>query len=501
MIQRCRRSQALSPISFLLTATILICNCITANAATYQLSYDAILNTTEVHRLQQEQIKELPPAELEKMLMPPFTEGLGGIGGLDFIMDKIQQNVVEFWHSHKNEQEEGRVHDDAKVECLPKGKKARCFLDYDIGSDIVFSIDSSVHQLYGDKAQKGTQDFSEDGAWDVRFDVIVDADSDAAPGLFSRDVLIYILNHVFGSIVTANSPAPVWSIDERPSPLDQNLKLRILEEWQIIPGSRASSLEKIVLTNSNAAARLPLQTYSNAWLANGLEVPPPSIDIWTIEEVGRRPVTSLFLDGVIRATTGDAGIAYAEAFVHPALLSHPDPRRVAVISDMPLPLLKEILKYKSISEVTLVGSHMAAMSSACFHLKELNECYINGETSDCLNDGRVEIAKEGVDEWLNTKLAELHTNEGGSEYDVFLVDVSSPAQNEQFLSSTCSAKIQQLIGDESIIIYNAGVQPSHDTNHDHMSHDWARDDFLVRTSLSYFHQFRVFKLYTYTQTY
>jgi hypothetical protein len=69
------------------------------------------------------------------------------------------------------------------------------------------------------------------------------------------------------------------------------------------------------------------------------------------------------------------------------------------------------------------------------------------------------------------------------------------------LSSTCSAKIQQLIGDESIIIYNAGVQPSHDTNHDHMSHDWARDDFLVRTSLSYFHQFRVFKLYTYTQTY
>ena len=260
-------------------------------------------------------------------------------------------------------------------------------------------------------------------------------------------------------------------------------------------------MEKIVLTNSNAAARLPLQTYSNAWLANGLEVPPPSIDIWTIEEVGRRPVTSLFLDGVIRATTGDAGIAHAEAFVHPALLSHPDPRRVAVISDMPLPLLKEILKYKSVSEVTLVGSHMAAMSSACFHLKELNECYINGETSDCLNDGRVEIAKEGVDEWLNTKLAELHTNAGGSEYDVFLVDVSSPAQNEQFLSSTCSAKIQQLIGDESIIIYNAGVQPSHDTNHDHMSHDWARDDFLVRTSLSYFHQLRVFKLYTYTQTY
>jgi hypothetical protein len=417
MIQRCRRSQALSPISFLLTATILICNCITANAATYQLSYDAILNTTEVHRLQQEQIKELPPAELEKMLMPPFTEGLGGIRGLDFIIDKIHQIVVGFWHSHRHKQEEGRGDEEARVKCLPKGTKTRCFLDYDIGSGIVFFIDSSVHQLHGDKAQKGTKDVvGEDGAWGTRFDVIVDADSDATPGLFSRDDLIYILNHVFGSIVTANSPAPVWSIDERPSPLDQNLKHRILEEWKTIPGSRASSLEKIVLTNSNAAARLPLQTYSNAWLANGLEVPPPSIDIWTIEEVGRRPVTSLFLDGVIRATTGDAGIAHAEAFVHPALLSHPDPRRVAVISDLPLTLLKEILKYKPVSEVTLVGSHMGAMNSACVHLKELNECYINGETIDCLNDGRVEIAKEGVDEWLNSKLTELNNSVGGSKY-------------------------------------------------------------------------------------
>jgi hypothetical protein len=78
-------------------------------------------------------------------------------------------------------------------------------------------------------------------------------------------------------------------------------------------------------------------------------------------------------------------------------------------------------------------------------------------------------------------------------YDIFLVDVSSHAQNEQYLSSTFSAKIQQLIGDESIIIYNAGVQPSHDTNHARMSHDWARDNFLVRTSLSYFHQCHVLK--------
>ena len=422
--------------------------------------------------------------------MPPFTEGLGGIGGLDFIIDKIHQNIVGFWHSYRHEQEEGRVNEEAKVECLPKGEKKRCFLDYDIGSGIVFSIDSSVHQVHGDKAQKGTKDVvGEDSAWGTRFDGIVNADSDATPGLFPRS----ILNHVFGSIVTANSPAPVWSIDECPSPLDQNLKQRILEEWKTIPGSRASSLEKIVLTNSNAAARLPLQTYSNTWLTTGLEVPPPSIDIWTIEEVGRRPVTSLFLDGVIRATTGDAGIAHAEAFVHPALLSHPDPRHVAVISDLPLTLLKEILKYKSVSEVTLVGSHMGAMSSACLHLKELNECYINGETSDCLNDGQVEIVKEGVDEWLHTKLAEPHNNVGGSKYDIFLVDVSSHAQNEQYLSSTFSAKIQQLIGHESIIIYNAGVQPPHDTNHALMSHDWARDNFLVRTSLSSFHQCHVLK--------
>ena len=121
--------------------------------------------------------------------------------------------------------------EEANVECLPKGEKKRCFLDYDIGSGIVFSIDSSVHQVHGDKAQKGTKDVvGEDSAWGTRFDGIVNADSDATPGLFPRS----ILNHVFGSIVTANSPAPVWSIDECPSPLDQNLKQRILEEWKTI---------------------------------------------------------------------------------------------------------------------------------------------------------------------------------------------------------------------------------------------------------------------------
>ena len=51
------------------------------------------------------------------------------------------------------------------------------------------------------------------------------------------------------------------------------------------------------------------------------------------------------MDGKWHATTGEAGLAHAEFFDHPALLAlpHHHSRCIAVISHMPLAFLNEVL--------------------------------------------------------------------------------------------------------------------------------------------------------------
>jgi hypothetical protein len=59
-------------------------------------------------------------------------------------------------------------------------------------------------------------------------------------------------------------------------------------------------------------------------------------------------VISVFVNQVLRFTTATAAsIIHAEALVHPAMISHPNPKRVLVVSDVPIAILNELQKYDS----------------------------------------------------------------------------------------------------------------------------------------------------------
>lgn len=97
----------------------------------------------------------------------------------------------------------------------------------------------------------------------------------------------------------------------------------------------------------------------------------------------------MFLDSTLRATIDAAGRAHAEAFVHPTLVAHVEPKRFAVISDMPVAIVKEILKYQSITDITVVGANHEAIDAVKLHMPQLNDSTLVENVADsCTQDTR-----------------------------------------------------------------------------------------------------------------
>ena len=107
-----------------------------ASAEIYQLSYDAILDSDEIGRLEEEYLNFLTreggndaanPAP--NAMKPLLAKGLGraGVGGLEDVMTKIQENIIDFWKVQNQAREDMNVAGAAQVECFPNSisKKIR----------------------------------------------------------------------------------------------------------------------------------------------------------------------------------------------------------------------------------------------------------------------------------------------------------------------------------------------------------------------------------------
>jgi len=118
----------------------------------------------------------------------------------------------------------------------------------------------------------------------------------------------------------------------------------------------------------------------------------------------------LFLNGHLQFSSADE-YRYHESLVHPAMALHGSPRRVMVLGGGDGLAVREILKYSSVQEVTLVDLDpaMTRLSAAFPPLAELNE--------NALSDPRVKIINQDAMIWLE---------EPGAPYDVAIVDFPDP---------------------------------------------------------------------------
>jgi spermidine synthase len=118
----------------------------------------------------------------------------------------------------------------------------------------------------------------------------------------------------------------------------------------------------------------------------------------------------LFLNGHLQFSSADE-YRYHESLVHPAMALAVNPRRALILGGGDGLALREVLKYPSVEQVTLVDldPDMTGLSDALPPLAELN--------NHSFSDPRVRVINKDAMIWLE---------EGGESFDVAIVDFPDP---------------------------------------------------------------------------
>lgn len=134
--------------------------------------------------------------------------------------------------------------------------------------------------------------------------------------------------------------------------------------------------------------------------------PYQAIEIVELGSYGK----ALILDGKVQSTMADEFI-YHEAIIHPAMLSHPRPRRVFVVGGGEGAPVREILKHRSVESVLLVDIDGAVVDCCRRHLPEMS--------AGAFDDPRVRV------EFMDAR-AFLESSD--ETFDVIIIDISEPIE-------------------------------------------------------------------------
>ena len=135
----------------------------------------------------------------------------------------------------------------------------------------------------------------------------------------------------------------------------------------------------------------------------------------------------MVIDGYIMLTTRD-NFLYHEMMAHPALFTHPDPRRVLIVGGGDCGTLREVLKHPGVESATQVDIDEEVTKAAERYFPEL--CASNG-------DPRAQLRFDDGLAWVK--------NAEPGRYDVIIVDSTDPVGPaeglfaEPFLRDCCRA--------------------------------------------------------------
>ncbi len=153
----------------------------------------------------------------------------------------------------------------------------------------------------------------------------------------------------------------------------------------------------------------------------------------------------LVLDGKMQSSATDEFI-YHEALVHPALLTHPNPRRAFIVGGGEGATLREILRYRSIERVLMVDIDQEVVDCCKVHLPEWHR--------GSFDDPRVEL------KFLD---ARKYLEETKDTYDIIMIDISEPVEEgPAYLLYTKEfyALVMERLTKDGIISLQAGTTSS-----------------------------------------
>mmetsp|Transcript_23997 Transcript_23997/g.47668 ORF Transcript_23997/g.47668 Transcript_23997/m.47668 type:complete len:614 (+) Transcript_23997:116-1957(+) len=153
----------------------------------------------------------------------------------------------------------------------------------------------------------------------------------------------------------------------------------------------------------------------------------------------------LLLDGIVQSTRyGDA--PYHESIVHPAMITHPNPKRVAVIGGGEGATVREILKHSTLEKVVMIEIDGGVVDLSTKYLPEWQDCssiaHHDGCAEWCFDDERADLRVEDALAYFNdnfgssssiTKSVDEHDEtDAQDQFDVLIMDCLDPNDDHPF---------------------------------------------------------------------
>ncbi len=130
------------------------------------------------------------------------------------------------------------------------------------------------------------------------------------------------------------------------------------------------------------------------------------VEILDLKDYGR----CLILDGKMQSSQSDECI-YHEVMVHPALLSHPNPKKVFIVGGGEGATLREVLRHPSVEDVLMVDIDQEVVDACKRYLPEWHQ--------GAFDDPRVTL------KYLD---ARKYIEETQEVFDVIIIDISEPVE-------------------------------------------------------------------------
>lgn len=153
------------------------------------------------------------------------------------------------------------------------------------------------------------------------------------------------------------------------------------------------------------------------------------------------PDRMLYLDGVIQSTL-EGLAAYHEALVHPAMFTHPSPKRVGIVGGGECATLRETLKHNTVETVVMVEIDPVIVEVSKEYLPQWNDCSMfEGSSRYCMDDPRVEMYHLDALKWFRDRFSNEARLEGNELYgteekfDVVILDALDPQNAVDFVEA------------------------------------------------------------------
>lgn len=174
------------------------------------------------------------------------------------------------------------------------------------------------------------------------------------------------------------------------------------------------------------------------WLAEA-ETPFQHIEIGISPYFGK----IVLIDGDVQSSITDEYI-YHEALVHPAMLSHPNPKNVLILGGGEGATLRDILKHKSVERVVMCDIDRIAIELFKEHLPEWHQ--------GAFKDPRTELIHGDARAYLDKA--------SDGEFDVIISDLTEPYAGglaQRLFSVECFAEIKRVLSPEGIYTAQASL--------------------------------------------